>query len=71
MSQLLYVRILLNIPVTVASGERSFSKLKLIKTYLWSTMAQDRLVGPVMLSIENEVESSLDYSEVLETFACT
>ena len=63
------LRILLTIPVTVASGERSFSKLKLIKTYLRSTMAQDRLVGLAMLSIESDVASSLDYSEVLEKFA--
>ena len=28
------LRILLTVPVTVASGERSFSKLKLIKNYL-------------------------------------
>jgi len=31
----------LTLAVTVASAERSFSKLKLIKTYLRSTMAQD------------------------------
>ena len=35
------LRILLTVPVTVASGERSFSKLKLIKTYLHSTMMLD------------------------------
>ncbi|XP_076049631.1 uncharacterized protein LOC143030365 [Oratosquilla oratoria] len=29
------------LPVTVASAERSFSKLKLIKTYLRSSMGQD------------------------------
>ena len=51
------LRILLTIPVTVASGERSFSKLKLIKTYLRSTMSQERLNGLAILSIENEVAS--------------
>ena len=36
-------RILLTILVTVASAKRSFSKLKLIKSYLRSTMSQERL----------------------------
>ncbi|XP_052184180.1 uncharacterized protein LOC127796197 [Diospyros lotus] len=54
-------RILLTIPVTVASAERSFSKLKLIKTYLRSTMSQDRLNGLAMLSIEKKMLDQLDY----------
>lgn len=37
------LRIFLTIPVTVASGESSFSKLKLIKNYLKSSMSQERL----------------------------
>jgi hypothetical protein len=58
-------RILWTIPITVASGERSFSKFKLIKTYLRASMTQDRLVGIATLSIENVVASSLDYSSLI------
>lgn len=39
------LRILLTLPITVASGERSFSKLKIIKNYLRSSMAQQRLIN--------------------------
>jgi len=46
------LRLLLTLPVTVASCERSFSKLKLIKNYLRSTMGQGRLSGLAILSIE-------------------
>ena len=63
------LRIWLTIPVTVASGERSFSKLKLIKTYLRSTMLQDRLTNLAILSIEHEVVTTLDCSELIDTFA--
>lgn len=35
-------RILLTIPFTVASIENSFPKLKLIKSYISSTMSQER-----------------------------
>ena len=63
------LHVVLTIPVTVASGERNFSKLKLIKTYLQASMKQDRLNGLAFLSIENAVASELDYSSVIEKFA--
>ncbi|KAL7594457.1 hypothetical protein Lser_V15G30358 [Lactuca serriola] len=62
-------RILLTIPVTVASAERSFSKLKFVKCYLRSTMTQERLSGLEMISIENEILESIDYEELINQFA--
>lgn len=63
------LRIILTVPITVASAERSFSKLKLIKTYLRSTMTQNRLVGLAQISIENDIASELDYSALIDDFA--
>ncbi|XP_019165683.1 PREDICTED: zinc finger MYM-type protein 1-like [Ipomoea nil] len=62
-------RILLTIPVTVASVERSFSKLKLLKSYLRSTMSQERLNGLAMISIENDILDKVDYEELIDEFA--
>lgn len=56
-------RIILTIPISVASGERSFSKLKLLKSYLRHTMSQDRLNNFVLISIENNFLKNLDYYE--------
>uniref|UniRef100_A0A7N1A6H0 HAT C-terminal dimerisation domain-containing protein n=1 Tax=Kalanchoe fedtschenkoi TaxID=63787 RepID=A0A7N1A6H0_KALFE len=47
-------RILLTIHVTVASAEKSFSKLKILNSYLRSSMSQERLNGLALLAIENE-----------------
>ena len=62
-------RILLTIPVTVASTERSFSKLKLIKSYLRSTISQERLSGLAILSIENEILEESEYKNLISQFA--
>ncbi|XP_075475740.1 uncharacterized protein LOC142510766 [Primulina tabacum] len=62
-------RILLIIPVTVASAERSFSKLKLLKSCLRSTMTQTRLNALAMISIESEFLEKLDYEILMDDFA--
>ncbi|KAL6463249.1 hypothetical protein MHYP_G00276400 [Metynnis hypsauchen] len=63
------LRIILTLPVTVASAERSFSKLKLIKTYLRSTMGQERLSGLAVISINAEVAHSLSFDDLISDFA--
>ena len=62
-------RILLTILVTVASAERSFSKLKLIKSYLRSTMSQKRLSRLTILSIEKEMLAKLESKILISNFA--
>ncbi|XP_040361862.1 uncharacterized protein LOC121048908 [Rosa chinensis] len=62
-------RILLTIPVTVASAERSFSKLKLLKSYLRTTMTQDRLNGLAILTIERNMLVNVDYEKIIDDFA--
>ncbi|KAK9714746.1 hypothetical protein RND81_06G116800 [Saponaria officinalis] len=62
-------RILLTIPVTVASAKRNFSKLKLLKSYLRSTMSQERLNGLTMITIEDKILEKLSYEELIDDFA--
>jgi hypothetical protein len=45
--------VLLTIPVTIALAEWSFSTLKLLKSYLRSTMAQERLNDLTMVALES------------------
>jgi hypothetical protein len=61
-------RILLTIPMTVASAERSFSKLKLLKSYLRSSMKQQRLTDLAMISLESEELEKIKYEHLIEDF---
>ena len=53
------------LPVTVASAEGSFSKLKIIKTYLRYTISQERLDGLALLAIENECAKQVNIDELI------
>jgi hypothetical protein len=61
-------RVLLTIPVTVASAERSFSKLKLLKSYMRTTMTQQRLNDLATISLESEVLEKIGYEDIIEDF---
>lgn len=64
-------RIFLTSPVSVATAERSFSKLKIIKNYLRNSMSQERLNGLATISIEHEVAESIQYDDIIEEFAAS
>jgi hypothetical protein len=62
-------RILLIMPLTVASAKRSFSKLESLKNYLRSTMSQERLNGLAICSIEMKILESIELDIILNDFA--
>ena len=62
-------RILFTVPVTVASAERSFSKLKLLKNYLRSIMSQERLNGLATLCIEKKLLDQININAIIDDFA--
>jgi len=63
------LRIFLTLCVSVATCERSFSKLKLVKTYLRSQMGQARLSSLAILSIERDIAIKLNFDDVIKDFA--
>ena len=59
------LKLVLTAPVTSASSERSFSKLKLIKTLVRSTMGQGRLQNSMTLASEKDLTDQIDLDLVL------
>jgi len=63
------LRSFLTIAVSVATCERSFSKLKLIKNYLRSSMSTLRLRNLATLSIEQQLTDTINFDIAIEEFA--
>ena len=63
------LRVMLTTPVTVAGAERSFSRLKIIKNNLRSSISDARLSGLATIAIEQEVARSLDFDNLVTRFA--
>ena len=58
-------RLIQTAPITSAASERSFSKLKLIKTVMRSVMNQDRLNDFLILSSEKDLSDSIDLEQIV------
>jgi len=59
------------LPITAVrnTAEWSFSKLKLIKMFHRSTIADESVTNLAMISIESEPAKTLDMTELTKTFA--
>ena len=64
------LRLFGTLAVSNASAERTFSKLRLMKTYLRSTMGQERLSGLALMSVHRN-EIRVDPEEVMDLFQKT
>jgi hAT family C-terminal dimerisation region len=62
------LRLLLTVSCSNAEAERSFSCLRRLKTYLRSTMGQDRLNNIALLHVHQQKLDSLDIVEVAKEF---
>ena len=62
-------KLLLTAPVTVATNERTFSKMKIIKNFLRSTMSGERLDDLIVLATEKDISDKIDLNMALKAWA--
>ena len=62
-------RIYLSLMISNCSGERSISKLKLLKSQVRSCMAQKRLNSLALLNMEHELLRNISLSSLINDFA--
>jgi len=63
------LRIYLTIPISNASGERSFSVLKRVKNYIRNSIDQDRLGNLALLCIESAETKKANFDQQIDDFA--
>lgn len=63
-----FVRLLMTIPGSSCTNERSFSVLRRLKTYLRSTMKQERLNSVAILHVYRHITDKLDLESLMNTF---
>ena len=62
------LKLILIMPATNATSERSFSTLRRVKTYLRNTMSQQRLNNLMLLHVHRDLTDTLDLSAVANDF---
>ena len=62
------MKLLLIMPATNATSERSFSALRRVKNYLRNTMCQQRLNNLMVLHVHKELTDSIKLEEIANEF---
>lgn len=62
-------KLLFTAPVSVADIERSFSRMKIVKNFLRSSMTDNRLEDLIVLSTEKDLTKTIDMDDVLKNWA--
>ena len=59
------------LPISVASSERTFSALRRLKTWLRSTMTQERLTHLALMHVHPDILKKVDIHGLMRTFIST
>jgi len=62
------IRTVLVAPATNSISERSFSAMRRVKTYLRSTMKQERLNAVMMMNVHHDLTDTLDLQSITNDF---
>ena len=63
-----FLKLFLTIPVTTATSERTFSTMRRLKTYLRSSMTQERLNHVLLLHSHNSRTDQIDIKQIATSF---
>uniref|UniRef100_A0A2S2R2F9 Zinc finger MYM-type protein 1 n=1 Tax=Sipha flava TaxID=143950 RepID=A0A2S2R2F9_9HEMI len=63
------IQVALTLPISSSTCERSFSAMRRIKTWLRSSMVQNRLKNLAIISIEKDISKKIDKEAILNLFA--
>ena len=62
------IKLFYTIPVTISTAERTFSALRRLKTYLRTTMSQERLNHAMSLYVHKDRTDNIDLDEIANSF---
>jgi len=63
------IQVALTLSISSSTCKRSFSTMRRIKTWLRSSMLQNRFNNLAIISIENDISKTIDREVILNSFA--